>query len=226
MTLQLLHSEFPYTWGKFYFIFYQCTLAWMLWLAATSTTLLRAGWETPRLTSRPWFMSIISCTLLQISWFPFKQMSYLKEQCHEIFAADFFPWTIFLEAPENNIRVVSSFFSEICGDICKSKCKSTTRRWAANISLREFSKKFETALMVYTGLGGNWFMKKTLSRKSRGTVPLNSFLLWWVYMRPVRVILCTVLYCVQLCKLRLSPIRSFVSNYECRIGPWTQCPNL
>ncbi len=25
MTLQLLHSEFPYIWGKFYFLFYQCT---------------------------------------------------------------------------------------------------------------------------------------------------------------------------------------------------------
>jgi hypothetical protein len=24
MTLQLLHSEFPYRRGKFYFIFYQC----------------------------------------------------------------------------------------------------------------------------------------------------------------------------------------------------------
>ncbi len=24
MTLQLLHYEFPYIWGKFYFIFYQC----------------------------------------------------------------------------------------------------------------------------------------------------------------------------------------------------------
>ncbi len=24
MTLQLLHSEFPHIWGKFYFIFYQC----------------------------------------------------------------------------------------------------------------------------------------------------------------------------------------------------------
>ncbi len=24
MTLQLLHFEFPYTWGKFYFLFYQC----------------------------------------------------------------------------------------------------------------------------------------------------------------------------------------------------------
>ncbi len=39
--------------------------------------------------------------------------------------------------------------------------------------LREFLKKFETALMVYTqGLGGNWFMKKIISWKSRDTVPL------------------------------------------------------
>ncbi len=26
MTLQLLHSQFPYIWGKFYFLFYQCSL--------------------------------------------------------------------------------------------------------------------------------------------------------------------------------------------------------
>ncbi len=39
--------------------------------------------------------------------------------------------------------------------------------------LSEFSKKFETALMVYSGLGGNWFMKKTRSKKSRDTVPLT-----------------------------------------------------
>jgi hypothetical protein len=26
MTLQMLHSEFPYIWGKFDFLFYQC--AW------------------------------------------------------------------------------------------------------------------------------------------------------------------------------------------------------
>ncbi len=25
MTLQLLHSEFPYIWGKFDFLFYQCS---------------------------------------------------------------------------------------------------------------------------------------------------------------------------------------------------------
>ncbi len=39
--------------------------------------------------------------------------------------------------------------------------------------LREFLKKFKTALMVYSGLGGNWFMEKTCSRKSHGTVPLS-----------------------------------------------------
>ncbi len=26
MTLQLLHSEFPYIWGKFYFLFYPCNV--------------------------------------------------------------------------------------------------------------------------------------------------------------------------------------------------------
>ncbi len=39
--------------------------------------------------------------------------------------------------------------------------------------LREFSKKFETVLMEYSGAGGNWFMKRTRSKKSRDTVPLS-----------------------------------------------------
>ncbi len=29
MTLQLIHSEFPYIWGKFDFLFYQCALWWV-----------------------------------------------------------------------------------------------------------------------------------------------------------------------------------------------------
>jgi hypothetical protein len=37
--------------------------------------------------------------------------------------------------------------------------------------LRDFWKKFEMVLM---GLGGNWFIKKTRSKKSRDTVPLNN----------------------------------------------------
>ncbi len=43
---------------------------------------------------------------------------------------------------------------------------------AVNISAN-FGKKFETALMVYLGDRGNYFMKKTRSRKSRDTVSLN-----------------------------------------------------
>jgi hypothetical protein len=42
--------------------------------------------------------------------------------------------------------------------------------------LREFSKKFETALLVYSGLGGNRFMKKTRSKKSRDTVLLKNII--------------------------------------------------
>ncbi len=38
--------------------------------------------------------------------------------------------------------------------------------------LREFSKKFLTVIMEYSGAGGNWFIKKTRSKKSRDTVPL------------------------------------------------------
>ncbi len=34
MTLQLLHSKFPYIWGKFSFLFYQCTLqlSWQIYI--------------------------------------------------------------------------------------------------------------------------------------------------------------------------------------------------
>jgi hypothetical protein len=48
--------------------------------------------------------------------------------------------------------------------------------WLANMYLRKFSKTFDTVLMVYYGAGGNPFMKKTRSKKSRDTVPLNNFL--------------------------------------------------
>jgi hypothetical protein len=39
--------------------------------------------------------------------------------------------------------------------------------------LREFSKKFETALLVYSGAWGKLIHEKK-SRKSRGTVPLSA----------------------------------------------------
>jgi hypothetical protein len=65
--------------------------------------------------------------------------------------------------------------------------KGTSGKFAAGVSdtgdapwagiSPSISKKFEKALVVYSGgLGGTWFMKKTWSRKSHGTVP--STLTW------------------------------------------------
>ncbi len=45
----------------------------------------------------------------------------LKGQCHEIFCFRFFSWITFPQAPENNTRVITNF-SNICGDIRKSRC--------------------------------------------------------------------------------------------------------
>ncbi len=42
MTLQLFHSEFPYIWGKFYFLFYQCTVHTVLELTCLSSSFLRS----------------------------------------------------------------------------------------------------------------------------------------------------------------------------------------
>ncbi len=39
--------------------------------------------------------------------------------------------------------------------------------------LREFSKKFETVLIGYSGAGGELIHEKTRSKKSRDTVPLR-----------------------------------------------------
>ncbi len=41
--------------------------------------------------------------------------------------------------------------------------------WAVNI--REFSKKFETVLMEYSGAGGKLILEKNQKQKSRDTVP-------------------------------------------------------
>ncbi len=44
--------------------------------------------------------------------------------------------------------------------------------WLANISAN-FRKKSKWSKWNTLGLGGNWFMKKTRSKKSRDTVPLS-----------------------------------------------------
>ncbi len=46
--------------------------------------------------------------------------------------------------------------------------------WAANIFANFRINLKRIALMGYSAAGGNWFMKKTWSRISRGTVPLSS----------------------------------------------------
>ncbi len=48
MTLQLLHSEFPYIWEKFDFLFYQCTQSPILIVSVTSGTFsIRIGLYLP-----------------------------------------------------------------------------------------------------------------------------------------------------------------------------------
>ncbi len=46
----------------------------------------------------------------------------------------------------------------------------------AKFATGEFSKKFETVLMEYSGAGGKLIHKKTRSKKSRDTVPLRRLL--------------------------------------------------
>ncbi len=67
MTLQLLHSEFPYIWGKFDFLFYQCTdpltviAVYRVWSSPSWPSCRgRSGWgwgrrrdSTPCVQSRP-----------------------------------------------------------------------------------------------------------------------------------------------------------------------------
>ena len=60
MTFQLLHSEFPYIWGKFDFLFYQCSTHSFYRVSTGSPPLLCSSWtrKTP---------SGVSSTLLN-SW--------------------------------------------------------------------------------------------------------------------------------------------------------------
>ncbi len=65
MTLQLLHSKFPYIWGKFYFLFYQCRIGFkcsaqrseavhwkLLRRLIQSVSRSSGGWITG--TAQPW----------------------------------------------------------------------------------------------------------------------------------------------------------------------------
>ncbi len=54
--------------------------------------------------------------------------------------------------------------------------------------LREFSKKFETVLMEYSGAGGKLIYEKNRSKKFCDTVPLSKpmrLLLWYSSLFPI-----------------------------------------
>ncbi len=62
--------------------------------------------------------------------------------------------------------------------------------WASNISAT-FRKNSKRPSWYNKGLGGNWFMKKTRSKKSRDTVPLNKLSFQWKcnFLNPQHLIL-------------------------------------
>ncbi len=78
MTLQLLHSEFPYIWGKFYFLFYQCTLfsdGWQIWLLFT--LLSSPSYPLPSFVPSSAFLYLLPLPLLSffLLSFPFPSRS-------------------------------------------------------------------------------------------------------------------------------------------------------
>ena len=64
--------------------------------------------------------------------------------------------------------------------------------------LREFSKKFETVLMEYSGAGGKLMYEKNRSKKIGDTVPLSKpmrTLLWYSSLFPIFAFLLYI-YCI------------------------------
>ncbi len=59
--------------------------------------------------------------------------------------------------------------------------------------LREFSKKYETVQMGYSGAGGKLISEKNKSKKSRDTAPLTTYCCWPEFQA------CTRLYIVANC---------------------------
>ncbi len=108
----------------------------------------------------------------------------LKEQCHEIFCFRFFSWIIFAQAPGNNIGSVfenSRRYSQVklhgtgindTGSKFATGVNYACAHWAANISAN-FHKNLKRPLWDTQGPGGNRFMNKTWSRKSRSIFPLK-----------------------------------------------------
>jgi hypothetical protein len=112
----------------------------------------------------------------------------LKGQCHEIFHFWFFHESVSLKPlsiPFGPFQIVS----KIRGDIRSSRFASgvvdtggkfstgvvdtSGAPWPANISAN-FRKNSKWSWWDTLGLGGNWFMEKTRSKKSRDTVPFKN----------------------------------------------------
>ncbi len=94
----------------------------------------------------------------------------LKEQCRESFCFWFFSWLSF--PPAQSIPKVSKRNKENFYDWRFYPFDTGGAPWAANISAN-FQKNLKRPYWYNQGLGGNWFMKKTSSKKSRDTVPLR-----------------------------------------------------
>ncbi len=96
-----------------------------------------------------------------------------KMLCHEIFCFSFLPGS---SSPKPLKITLGSFriFSKICGHILKSRCST----------INDTGSKFATSV--------NWFLKKTWSRKSRGTVPSISLYLTVCRIRCIPGVLLTL----------------------------------
>ncbi len=103
MTLQPLPSEFPYIWGKFNFLFYQCT-AWATHLRRLAPGRRRQPWgRASRLPSRRrrcWSCrprSRWSCQRAsghQAGFLMIRNRHFEQQQAMNIFACFYLPWTI------------------------------------------------------------------------------------------------------------------------------------
>jgi hypothetical protein len=92
----------------------------------------------------------------------------LQEICGPILGiykllTDTWMWKLGLRPCNSQKGTTEMGFSLQCSGACVLTCEY----------LREFSKKIELTIMLFSGTWGRWFMKKPESKKSRDTVPLR-----------------------------------------------------
>jgi hypothetical protein len=112
--------------------------------------------------------------------------------------------------PQRVLKKIKHFLIEIFL-ICH-RCQR--HRWCTLSCeyLREFPKKFETVLMVYSSVGGKIIHGKTRIRKSRDTVPLivsvcGTIVFYSMYMKYI-ILLCSVHFLLSRNPFRLSIFHS------------------